>query len=811
MKMSVFKYWKSCLAAVLLLFSAAASGAVPPPEKLRAQLAAATPEKYPDADTVTICDVERVTYRPDGLSETTNESCVKVLTEAGRKDMREITLNYNAKYGSYSIIRAEVVKPDGRVIAVDLKKNVSVAISTRSMGSNIYSEKDKVLTLTVPQLEIGDAVVLAIRYKTFKTPFPGIFSDGFALQGKDPVVFAEVIVDAPEALPLRSIAVKSPVGRTVKFHGEKRGKGRIVYRWTAENVPQLIPEPDMPPFSAVAQKLLVSTAKDWKEISRWYYALCRPRLDAVDDELKAATAKIVSGHKTDGEKAMALFQFVSQKIRYTGVDGEDKAPGFEPHDVRDTFRQRHGVCRDKAGLLVAMLELAGLKAYPVLIHVSKAPVDDEVPASRFNHAVVAWETSPGKYQLMDPTCESTTDFFPAYLANKSYLVARPDGDVLRRSPSPPAEDNALDIETVAEFGLDGTLKGESTFGFTGYNDLIYRAALSRRGKDHVRQIFARELQRAIPGVKIEKFAVFPENVRDMSKPLKIVVAYSAPDLLTISGKATALPMPELISRNLGLVSYMVDDISLGARKFPLLFENTSVTREKQTVKLPDPVKLQGLPAAVKLKAPGAEWSRKFTAGKNVVRCESAVKIDRLEVSPKEYGRLRQLRRAQMADLTAAPLVRADYAAIPAAQLAKSFPDADSFLESDRIAIEAKADDSYRIVQTRRRRILTYGGVKKHSEIKIGYDPGYQKVEIGAVVTAPDGKKQTLNPKHVINMDAGWVASAPRYPKACIKVAVLPSVQVGAVVETRIVITSGANGFFSRALPLAFSNVFSIYI
>ena len=36
------------------------------------------------------------------------------------------------------------------------------------------------------------------------------------------------------------------------------------------------------------------------------------------------------------------------------------APGYEPHDVKDTFAQRHGVCRDKAALLAAMLRAAGL-------------------------------------------------------------------------------------------------------------------------------------------------------------------------------------------------------------------------------------------------------------------------------------------------------------------------------------------------------------------------------------------------------------------------------------------------------------------
>ena len=798
--MSLSRRLKHLFAAALLVLAALSPAAPPPPEKLRQQLAAATTEKYPNADTVTVYDCDHVTYQTDGLAEYDNRSCVKVLTEAGRKSLRRRSFNFNGKYAVCSVSEAAIVKPDGRRIGIDLKKNSSVAISPRSMGSNIYSDKEKVLTLVLPQLEVGDAVLMTLKYKFFKTPFPGMFAGCFHLQDDSPVIFAEVTVNAPEKLPLRSVAIKSAVADTVKFHGEKRENGRIVYRWTAENVPQVIPEPDMPPLRGVLQRLLVSTAKDWKEISRWYYDLCRPRLDAVDDALKSEVAKIVAGKKTDREKAMALFQFVSQKIRYTGVDGEHRAPGFEPHDVKDTFRQRHGVCRDKAGLLVAMLELAGLKAYPVLFYASQSTVDDEVPADRFNPAIVAWETAPGQYQLMDPTCESTQEFFPAYLANQSYIVARPEGDVLRRSPSPPPENNLLGITTVASIAPDGRLTGESTFEFRGYHDLYYRGMLARHGKELVRQLFSSRLQQAVPGAEIFNFKVVPENVRDMSRPLGIVISYTAPDSLTGSGMAMPLPMPELAGR-FGRATFMMKDVALDTRRHPLRFDTTAVTRENIRLELPDSVKILSLPPEAKRQAPGAEWERKFTLNGNTVGSRSSLTINALEVAPEEYVKLRELRRKYTAASSALPLFRTRYADIPTNRLAEIFPDSDSFVEDEKVAVNVAPDGSTRISRTVRRRILTYAGIKKHSELKIAYTPQYQQLDIRATVTTPDGVKHRLSPKHVIDMDAAWVASAPRYPKARIKVAVLPAVQVGALVETTVVLSSQPNVLFGFSMPL----------
>ncbi|MBQ6353240.1 MAG: DUF3857 and transglutaminase domain-containing protein, partial [Lentisphaeria bacterium] len=600
------KYLLIVLAA--LGTAVALHGALPAPAELKKMLDSATTDKYPNADTVTIYDGASVVYQRDGLENSTGTFCIKVLTEAGRRQLRSMKFGFNANYGVRTIRRAEIVGSDGRRRTVDLNKHSSVAISSRSMGSNIFSPQDKVLSLALPDLEIGDAVVVELNYQSVRTPFPGIFSEYFVLQDDNPVLLAEVTIDGPEKLPLRSIAVKDAAGDTLRRLPDKRRGDRVIYRWIARDVPQLIPEPNMPRLSGVAQRLLVSTAGDWKELSRWYCELCRPRLDAVDEALKAEVKKLTAGKKTEAEKAMALFQFVSQKIRYTGVYNEDKAPGFEPHDVRDTFRQRHGVCRDKAGLLAAMMKLAGLKAYMTLFYAGKPPVDVEVPASRFNHAVVAWETAPGKYQLMDPTFETTAEFFPAWLANQSYLVARPEGETLLRSPSPDPERNALEIRTDGAFDPQGKLKAVTTFDFGGVNDQMYRNAFSRRSPDAMRQLFARQLQQALPGAKLDKFKVEPEDVRDMRRPLRVVLDYTVPGALDFGVSTATMPLPEL-SRRFGIAFFMMSDIGLATRRHPLLFDTTAVTREKFTVKLPGSVRMLPLPRAESGSAPGVKWER----------------------------------------------------------------------------------------------------------------------------------------------------------------------------------------------------------
>ncbi|WP_218060823.1 hypothetical protein, partial [Aeromonas sp. EERV15] len=139
----------------------------------------------------------------------------------------------------------------------------------------------------------------------------------------------------------------------------------------------------------------------------------------------------------------------------------------------------HGVCRDKAALLVAMLRLAGFESYPVLIH-SGPKKDKEVPQPYFNHAITCVRNEDGTYKLMDSTDESTQRLMPSYLNDCSYIVAAPYGETLLESPVEPAENNMLKITTKAQIDKNGSYKAESTLVFEGINDNAYRGAFLRK-------------------------------------------------------------------------------------------------------------------------------------------------------------------------------------------------------------------------------------------------------------------------------------------------------------------------------------------
>ncbi|NEL80598.1 MAG: transglutaminase domain-containing protein, partial [Xanthomonas perforans] len=80
--------------------------------------------------------------------------------------------------------------------------------------------------------------------------------------------------------------------------------------------------------------------------------------------------------------------FVQGEIRYVGLDmGENS---HAPHTPEVTLRNRYGDCKDKATLLIALLQLAGIRAEPVLVSSDKGHgLDLRLPSPyAFDHVVV---------------------------------------------------------------------------------------------------------------------------------------------------------------------------------------------------------------------------------------------------------------------------------------------------------------------------------------------------------------------------------------------------------------------------------------
>lgn len=746
----------------------------PAPADLAAIVSAAqavTPQRFPNADTVVLESIQRVEVNAEGGSVRKTSTRTKALTEKGRRDLLTYSSSFNTDYGYAKVIALRIIKPDGSVVTLDPAKQSAEQQDPSSGSMNIYDPAEKMLVASIPGVQVGDIVEIETEDGEPKARMKGGFSDIITLEDDVPVLRHSYTVVTPKSLPLARILIKDGDDSGVQFAKTEKGDS-IEYAWEIGETPQIIEEPDMPSSYLCVRRLLVSTIPDWETVSRWYWDISEPHFK-VSDEIRAKAAEIVKGIENREERIRAIYKFVSQEIRYMGITTETDAPGYEPHDVSLTFSKRYGVCRDKAALLAVMLRAAGFEAYPVLIMSGGGHLDTEVAMPYFNHAITAIREADGSVRLMDSTDESTKDIFPAYLANCSYLVADPKGDTLRVSAVPDAAGHMLTAETNLTVRKDGSVAGETVIDFGGANDTAYRGSFAEAKADDIRRAFQRMLGSVVPGLELEEMKLEPEDLSDTEQPMKLRVRYTAPDFL-VDRDGKALLRTPFVSQAFGLVTRQLSSATtLEKRRFPIKLDMLAGVKERVTIALPESVGATlALPADKSIDDANLRYSRTVRREGNQLTGEFDLRMKRLDIPAADYDAL-----------------RADLREISRAGRRNALVSTDSGVKPDLRVLQSKSfvtvndAHSYTVRTEERSEVLTYAGKKDNAELKLSWNSSNpEPVLEHAKVTDKDGVSHEVSPAEINVLDAGWVASAPRYAPSRTKVISLPKVEEGSIID-----------------------------
>ena len=766
--------------------------------------------KYPDCDQATVDEKIVEVYRADGTGESQDEEYDKVLTEKGKRDGRTLTMQYDLPYSTAEVVKLEIIKPTGRKIAVDIAANSTVTIDNSQISENIYDPNSKVLEVNIPGLEVGDIIHEVTHTIIQRSIIPGEFNDENLFEDTGYIRHLSYEIYSPLDKPLKHIVLRNEIPGTVHYTTHPGPDNTLVHQWEVSNVPRMFEEPAMPPFGNVLQRVLVSTVPTWQDVSKWYWELSKPHLEAVTPRMKTKVNELTSGAKTDLDKVKALFYYVSQKIRYMGLTPEKDRPGFEPHDVCMTFDKKYGVCRDKAALLVAMLRTAGLNSYPVIISVGSKK-DKDIPNAWFNHAIVAVELKKGEYTLMDPTDEHARELLPPYDLDQSYLVARPEGETIQVSPIESPDKNMMQIRTTGTLKASGELDAKSEFSFGGANDDVYRGAFYHMKPDDQRRFFERRLQMAMPGARLVSLKLSPENMLDVSKEIHAEIEFTVGGM-TATGSGKAVMSLPWIGKEIGLVNYMIRDTGLDKRKYPMRTYAACGIDEKISLKLGAGFSgTESTPTYTPVDDPCMNSLQSVEAKNGTLECSREFKLKVVEFSPTQYLTLKKTLKTMAYDERKSPvLTLAEKAATtPAEPAGKQAPQA---IISNSIILNSQNEldvtDPHNAVYKVKyaKKILTEAGKVREAEIKIDYNPAYEEVHfIHGIVTSKTGQRQEVSKNEMNTMDADWSSSAKRYTGGKIFVANLPGVDIGSTIDVEYEITIKNKSYLAGFEPFQTSD------
>jgi transglutaminase-like putative cysteine protease len=494
-----------CLAALAtLLWAMPVLAVIEGPELLRSDEAArmiaeADASPYEGADRLVIFDRTQVEVEETGLSHVYNHRLIKVLEYEGARAMRALRFDYDPASNLIAIRAVRVHRSDSTFYDVD----PADAVDVTAPASGIYWGA-RMLALALPALEPDDAVEIITYKKGFQIaylegeesgssgdggggedeeryipPMRGHFYDVVTFQGNLPLLEKTYTVHMPKDKPLQYSLYNGEVMSSLRF-----GKDHLIYSFWKEDVPAVDHEARMPDLSDVVPKAVMATVPDWPEKSRWFFE-ANEWVFASNPDIDAMVEGITAGLRTDEEKIAALVHWVAQNIRYSGLNmGEGE--GYTIHPGAMTFRDRCGVCKDIAGMLVTMLRAAGFETFAAMT-MAGARVE-EIPADQFNHCVVALVQEDGEYLMLDPTWAPwNRPVWSRWEGEQHYVIGSPEGEDLCAIRPFEAEENLLEIESDARILPDGTLEGDFRMWGKGISDGRIRSVAAYNPKRYIKR------------------------------------------------------------------------------------------------------------------------------------------------------------------------------------------------------------------------------------------------------------------------------------------------------------------------------------
>jgi len=765
-----------------------------------------TKEKYPNSDAVILYQCDSSRYDEEGLGEEYWTQYLKILTQKGVDENNIQAQPYDEQFNHSEYVSCEIISEDGSRTEIDIKKQSSLSINSSQMSVNIYDPNMKILSLNVPRLKVNDIIKQKVKFIWPEPYINKVWTYSNSIQSIYPILYKEIIITAPKSLPLANIDLQNSPKNGI-FYSKTEENDTLTYKWKLNDIPRFFPEQNMPAILGIPL-LFVSTIPNWEFISKWYWSNCESHMNSVNQAMKDKVKELIEGKKNDEEKIKALYYWVAINIRYLQSDHLKNPPFDYVYDASYIFDMQEGVCRNKALLLASMLRLAGFNAYPTLVS-AEGRLNSKVPLLYFDHAIVAIEKQTGDYTLLDPTMgDRSKEIYPEWLANDSYLVAKPEGDILRVVDSRSAIDNLTLVNINAELTEAGALDANIEIIPQGVNAANWRLALSSISNSERNSVISEFIIDQIPSTEIKKIEILPRNIMDLSVPLSINVKIIHRSAIINNGSKISFFFIPSFGYSFNYNLYNNQQFNLFQRRFPLIFYSTSGYRESINIKLMGNIKVLELPENKKIE------SRIFDFVQNSLQTNNEITITRellnneMELSPEEYLEVRK-RLAETQNLYKQNILLTGIQTNDNDSLSDS-QFSERIIEKKNV-IELKDSNNWTETLTVKKQLLNHVSLSNNAEIKIPFCPELEDVKlVYGYSLSSNGEKMDVQPGDIQLMDATWNILSPRYPKGKILVVNFPNIDVGSTICYTLQREIKSTPFFSKQVVIAEENPIDKY-
>ncbi len=405
---------------------------------------------------------------------------------------------------------------------------------------------------------------------------------------------------------------------------EEKVDGKIIRKWEVSDLPAIKQEPYAPPAIAVLPMLIFAPNEfyfhgyqgswsTWDAFGAFMSELMAETRE-LPETVKQEVRRQLAGKETTAEKVEALYRFLQNNTRYVSVQID--VSGWQPYPAKDVAEKKYGDCKGLSNYMKALLEEAGIEAWPALIYSNSQPnvIPEDFVMPAFNHMVLYL---PSENQWL----ECTSNTYPVGYAGwhnqnrKALLITEGGGRLVDTPPLKPA-DNFANHHTRIYLAEDGKAQFADSVRFGGWQHEWLRYAYHNMTRAQMQEEYLRSS--SLPAANLAEFAV---NVSEEEPSATVVIRGEFLKYAAKSGKRLFMPVNavDVMSR----IPEEMED-----RKLPVWSHRAYADHDSITVILPKGYKIESSPAPVSIETPWGKYRMEVETG-----MEKVIIVRSLEVVP----------------------------------------------------------------------------------------------------------------------------------------------------------------------------------
>jgi transglutaminase-like putative cysteine protease len=525
-------------------------------------------------DGVEYLTVDRqIRLTPQG-SDTYSQFVQRLVSEAGVDELSHISLDFDP-HSDRLILHALEVRRGGQVVDQLKKARITVLQRERGLERGLL---DGTLTLTAVLEDIrpGDIVAYSFTLHSNDPVLGNLYNDSFTTQWSTPVRWSRLRLLQPENRVIQVEQIGTDARPVVRHDGAMQ---ETTWQW--RDLAGIPGEDDQPSWHVHYPRLRLSEWGSWKDVVDWSIPLYRR--GPLSAPMQALVDKWRKDAADDAARIILALRFVQDEVRYTGIE---IGPGaFRPTEPARVLERRYGDCKDKALLLVTLLQAMNIDAQPALVSTwLRQDLEKALPGpGMFDHAIVRVRTGGATYWF-DAT--ETLQGGTLQTANQAHLgaalVVAPGVQTLERMP-----DDVLDgptTEVTESFDLAagttavGTMHVRSVY--RGVDADSMRRSLQSQTSEQLIRNYLDYYRDWYPGIK----SAGPLRIKDdrEANRVEVVERYTIDPAFAAEDDGS-----RRFDLNPDIVTALAKAPKLVKRATPLAVRHPRNVRYKATVLLPD--------------------------------------------------------------------------------------------------------------------------------------------------------------------------------------------------------------------------------